>query len=176
VRAEGRGGEARVVGQVRVARVVVEGVARGDGARNFGRPDLDLVLPRDLRLGPVPFSIRAGDGELFEFVAVTNLQPRAHVVECENHLQALGLRAAKGGAGRGQLAPVDFGERPARHAAAHVELVLRVDVVRLADVDGDDEAGVSCGERGAALRLADVAPGFVGGFRLRVAVVRQLHD
>src|SRR5213076_415045 len=102
-------------------RVVVERIAHGERLRNSGRPNLDAILACDLRCGPMPLVICARDGELIQLVAIADAQALTHVSECEHDLRAGDLRAAKHGAGLGQLAPIDICERPEGHAMAYVE-------------------------------------------------------
>ena len=80
------------------------------------------------------------------------------------------MGGGQGAADRGHLAVIDRGEGPVREALADVLLVLRVDVLGVADVDRDRHARLRQSE--------DFHHGFAHAgpaFGLRIAVVGQLH-
>jgi len=56
-----------------VPRVVVEGVTHGERLWHLVRPNFNCVFVQDSCVRPMPFSIRAGDRELVELIAVANL-------------------------------------------------------------------------------------------------------
>src|SRR4051794_20516271 len=84
------GGQGEALLAVEVAdRVVGPGVADGDRVGDLFRPDLDLVLAHDLRLGLVEPPVARRDGETSRIGDVERLEAAADVVEREDDLVAL---------------------------------------------------------------------------------------
>src|ERR1700687_4889747 len=98
------------------------------------------------------------------------------MVEQENDLPAGDACLAECWSGTRNLPVVGISQRPKRHAPAHVELVLRMDVMSFADINSHDQAGVGCGLRGATVSVANVTPCIVSRFWFWVAVIGKLND
>ncbi len=75
-----------------------------------------------------------------------------------------------------QLQTVGVRQRPAREPEPHVELVARVYVVGVADVDGDGHAGVRRGAHRERLRLAQLGPLAVNRVPRARLPVGELHE
>src|SRR5258707_9757224 len=76
---EGGHGEAFLAVEV-ADRVVGPGVADGDRVGDLVRPDLDLVLADDLRLGPDELAVAGRDGEAAWLLDIERLEAGADVV------------------------------------------------------------------------------------------------
>src|SRR5258706_2530259 len=118
----------------------------------------------------MPLLVRAGNGELLELVTIADLQAPADSSERENDLRTGDRRATQHRPGRGDLTVIHVTECPARHALTQVEFVPRMNVVRLSDIDRNDQASLRGVECRSSLGLAHVAPGVIRGLRLPVAV------
>src|SRR2546421_1220547 len=157
-------------------RIVVERIANGQRLRHGGGPYLHTVLANDAGFSPLPFVVRSCNSKLVEPVAIANLQTLAHIGKSQHDFWSGNHCRPKRGARLSDFASVDLRQGPLRHAPAHVQFVLRVDIVRLTDIDRYNQSGVGCGQGSAALFLAYVAPGLVGRLRFWIAIVGQLDN
>ena len=94
IRAERVGREAALAPEVREREVLVT-IANIARHGHFARPDLDLVLAADLRLGGIENAVAAGDLKADETSGgqgllgadtVAHFEPCPHIVEADNHL------------------------------------------------------------------------------------------
>ena len=73
IRSKWRRRESGIIRKIGMFGIAVEGVTDRDRGRKLWGPDLDLVFTNDFRLRPQPFSIGAGNGELGERIAASDL-------------------------------------------------------------------------------------------------------
>src|SRR6185369_4612055 len=134
-----------------MSRIVIECVTHRRWLRHRVGPDFDTIFTDDLRVGPMPLAVSAGDGKLVKLVTIANSQTVTNLIELEYGFLPGKLRLTKDRTRFGQLVAVDVSHRPEGHALADVEFVLRMNVARFADVDRDDQTGVCHRHRGATL-------------------------
>ena len=120
--------------------------------------------------------VGAGDREADRFVDIEGPPAAIDVLEGEDDLVPLLLHPLVDRAvGRDAGHLVGVGERPAGEPLAHIQLVLRVDVLPLADVDDHCLAGVRQGLHRHRLRFTQLGPGALARLGLLGVEVGQLH-
>src|SRR6476661_4063688 len=137
-----------------MSRIVIKSVTHCHWLRNRVRPDFDSIFTDDLRVGPIPLTVSAGDGKLIELITIANPQTVTCLVELKYGFLPGERCFAKDRTRLGQLAAIDVRHCPEGHALTDVEFVLRMNVARFADVDRYDQTGVRHRHRGATLCFA----------------------
>jgi hypothetical protein len=159
VAAERRGGEAGAV-EERGERVGLPGVAHGDGLGHGGEETITVS----------PSSLASAQCQTWSAPATENspslspftTRPPSVWVEMKAQRARVDFSAAKGARSKRRPGRNVF-QREQGQAFADGQLFRRVDVVGVAGVDGDGEAGVRHGARGQGLGLAQFRPAVGAG-------------
>ena len=160
--AEGGRRESPGVGQVDTDRVDGPGVVDHHRIADLGRSHHHLARSCDHRRCPHRHAVLTGEGEAEQLAAIFDRQRGPARVERNRRpavaeLAGRGDRAAPGGT---RLA-VGLAQGYTAKAVAHVLLVLGMDVLLLADIDGDGDPGVRDFHRRLRERLTDLRPAAV---------------
>jgi len=147
----------------------------------------DHRVPLDDRPGPTPGAGLAADGEFFQRstaifnhrlapVFFADHQAATQMVEADHRPVALHFQPPEQRPGTDHRLAVIPGQCPPRQPLADIGLVPGMDVVGIADIDGDSHAGGGDGRQTVALGLTQHAPTVKQrGVLRRVAPGRQLH-